>query len=141
MGKEAARGRRKHGRPFERVPEMPPLPPVRPPIGPIITPTENNVATYAELYALHLDNDDLLHRVIVATWLAAEAIRVEIDTTPNHANRMIWASGVFGGAGGQQMLNAVLAANADASVAQITGATDAQILAKVNDAVDLVAGV
>lgn len=99
------------------------------------------MASYEELYALHLDHDDLLQRVTVATWIAAEAIRQEDPGTANHANRMVWAAEVLAGASGQQMLNAVLAANATLTVAQIEAATDAQIQAKVDDAVDLVAGV
>ena len=99
------------------------------------------MASYAELYALHLDNDDLLHRITVATWIAAEAIRVEDPVTENHANRMIWAAEVLAGKSGQQMFNAVLAANAALTVALIEAATDEQIQTQVNDAVDLVAGV
>lgn len=102
------------------------------------------MATYTELYSLHSGQDELIHKVAVATWIAAEAIRVEEDTTPNHANRMAWAALVLADRGlsrANQMLKAVLAANRGATTAQIIGASDSEIQSKVNDAVDLVAGI
>ncbi len=101
------------------------------------------MATYTELYALHSGQDELLHKVAVATWVAAETIRAEVDTTPNHANRMAWAARVLSGGltDADQMLRALLAANRAVTPAQILGATDAAIQSKVDDAIDLVAGV
>ncbi len=101
------------------------------------------MASYTELYALQSDNDDLLHKVAVATWVAAEVVRAEDIATVNHANRVAWAGSVLNGgqSHARQMLRAVLAANAGLTVAQITGASDAAIQTKVNDAIDLVAGV
>lgn len=101
------------------------------------------MATYEELYALHSDNDDLLHKIAVANWVAADMIRAEVDTTPNHLNRVAWAARVLQGGSGstQQMLNAVLAQNRALTVAQITEAPDAAIQTAVDAAVDLVAGI
>ena len=98
------------------------------------------MATYEELYALHRDNDDLLHKIAVATWIAADTIRQEVDTTPNHTQRVVWASEVLSGARpAQQMFNAVLAQNVGATVTQIQNSTDAAIQTAVDAAVDLVA--
>ena len=98
------------------------------------------MATYLELHGLRADSD-LRYRVQVATWIAAEAIRVEDPATANHTNRVIWAKQVLGFADqhAEQMLCAVLAANHGLTVAQITGASDAAIQSAVNAAVDLVA--
>lgn len=52
------------------------------------------MATYTDLYALR-SNSQLKYRVQVATWVAAQAIRVEDPATANHANRMTWASQVL----------------------------------------------
>ncbi len=101
------------------------------------------MATYAELYGLQSDDDELLHKVAVATWVAAEAVRSEDVGTANHTNRVAWAGDVLNGGlrHAQQMLRAVLAANAGLTVAQIIGASDAAIQTKVDAAIDLVAGV
>ena len=100
------------------------------------------MATYEELFILHSDNDPLLQKITVANWIAADIIRLEVDTTPNHANRLTWAAGVLlgGVSSAQQMLNAVLAQNRALTVAQINGASDSDIQTAVNAAVDLVAG-
>lgn len=101
------------------------------------------MATYEELYSLHSDNDPLIQKIAVANWIAADAIRVESAATPNHANRLLWAKDMLntpGLAPAQQMLNAVLAQNKSLTVAQINGASDADIQTAVDAAVDLVAG-
>jgi len=100
------------------------------------------MASYEELYALHSDNDGLLHKVEVATWIAADTVRQESDTTPNHVARLVWAAKVLeDGRATQQMLNAILAQNNTATVAQIQNSTDAEIQAAVDAAVDLVSAV
>jgi hypothetical protein len=98
------------------------------------------MATYAELNALQ-NNDTLIEQVRVACVIAAETIRGESEATDNHANRMVWAASVFANprVEGTRMLWAVLAANKDMTVPQITGATDAQVQAAVDAAVDLFA--
>ncbi len=59
----------------------------------------------------------------------------------NHDNRLLWAQRAYRDpvGVGAEMLPAVLAANKDATVANITGATDAAIQTNVGDAVDLFA--
>ena len=98
------------------------------------------MATYSELRAL-FSNDELRHKIEIAVIIAAEAIRSELATVPNHANRLTWAIEAFNqpAAVANKMMMAVLAGNAAATVAQITGATDAAIQTKVNAAVDLFA--
>ena len=101
---------------------------------------EHDVASYLELHDTQ-SNNELNRRVQAACAIAAETIRGEDVGTTNHANRLTWAAGVFVDPGGEsrRMLWAVLAANKDSTVAQITGATDAQIQTAVDTAVDLFA--
>lgn len=98
------------------------------------------MATYAELFDLRA-NSAVKNKVTVACIVAAEAIRTENGGTANHANRLIWAAAVFANPEHEasRMLWAVLAANKDSTVGQITGATDAQIQAAVDAAVDVFA--
>lgn len=98
------------------------------------------MATYNELRALFA-NDDLRNRIEVAVIIAAESVRTEDAGTTNHANRLTWAKAAFSSPRGvaEQMLMALLAANNEATVAQITEATDAQIQTKVDAAVDVFA--
>ena len=99
------------------------------------------MATYSELYGLQ-SNHDLQQRVAVAIVIAADTIRAEDVATTNHANRMIWAKGAFGNAKGlaPDVLMALLAANKDANVAAIEGATDAAIQTAVDNVVNVFAG-
>lgn len=98
------------------------------------------MATYMELKAL-FSHSDLQDKVEVACIVAAETIRAEAADTDNHANRFVWAKRAFASASAvrNEMLAALLAANKDATVAQITGATDTAIQAKVDAAVDVFA--
>lgn len=98
------------------------------------------MATYAELFEVHSDND-LERRVDMACVIAAETIRNEDGAVANHANRLLWAASVFQNprAESTRMLWAVLAANKDNTVAQITGATDVQLQTAVDAVVDLFA--
>lgn len=98
------------------------------------------MATYDEL--LTASNDDGLRRKIrVAVVIAAETIRTEIDAVPNHANRYAWAKAVFEAPEvyAQRMVMAVLAQNKSATLAQITGASDATVQAAVDAAVNVFA--
>ena len=99
------------------------------------------MATYLELMTLQGDGD-LLNRVIVAVAIAADTIRLESAGTTNHANRMIWAEKAFSSpiVVGKSAYSAVLAANKDATVTQIQGATDAAIQTNVDAVVDVLAG-
>jgi len=98
------------------------------------------MATYMELKAL-FNHSDLQDKVQVACIVAAETIRSEDPGTSNHTNRLLWAKAAFEDPRSTQneMLMALLAANKDASVASITGATDSAIQTKVDDAVDVFA--
>lgn len=98
------------------------------------------MATYNELYGLNSDSE-LRNRVTMACIVAAETVMAEEDTTPNHANRLVWAALVFASPAmeAKRMFMAVLAANKDADVAAIQSATDAQIQAAVDNHVDLFA--
>jgi len=98
------------------------------------------MASYAELYGLRNDSA-LRNRVMVACIIAAEVVMAEVDTTPNHANRLVWAASVFANpvAEASRMFMAILAANSGLTVEQIQGATDAQIQTGVDDHIDLFA--
>lgn len=99
------------------------------------------MATYEELYGLHNDSA-LKNRVVVACIVAAEMVMGEVDTTLNHANRLLWAASVFVGPQAEAicMYWALLAANKDQSVEFISQtATDAQIQAEVEAHIDLFA--
>lgn len=96
------------------------------------------MASYIELRALFSHNE-LRNKVEVACIVAAETIRAESDTVPNHANRLLWARSAFASprSTSERMLMALLAANKLATVSAITGATDSQIQEKVDAAVDV----
>lgn len=98
------------------------------------------MATYSELFELRSDST-LRNRVAVACIVAAETIRNELDTVPNHANRLIWAADVFADPKPHavRMLWELLAANKDATSEAITTATDMSIQTKVDATVDLFA--
>jgi len=101
------------------------------------------MATYSELRAL-FNHNELRNNIEVACIVAAETIRGE---EPPDANRRLWANATMDNprSTSQKMLMAVLAANKDLDVGDaqtantILGATDAQIQAKVDAAVDLFA--
>jgi len=98
------------------------------------------MATYLELYSVQT-NDILRNKIRVAVIIAAETVRTEDSGTANHANRALWAAGVFENPSPEadRMRWAVLAANKDNETAEILGATDAQIQTAVDAAVDLFA--
>ena len=98
------------------------------------------MATYMEIRAL-FNNSELINKTQVACVIAAETIRTEDVGTANHANRLLWAKAAFASPASiaSQVLMAILAANSDLTVAQITGATDAVLQGKVDAAVDLFA--
>jgi len=97
------------------------------------------MATYAELLTLD-GNQALLDKIKVAVWVAADTIRAEEDTVPNHTQRIAWAKQAFSNPAEQAfiLLPAVLAQNKSASVAAITGASDAAVQAAVDAAVNCV---
>ena len=98
------------------------------------------MATYSELLQAS-ESEALRNRVRVACVLAADAIRTEPSNTPNKANRLKWAKTVLQNpaADVQAMVWAVLAQNASQPLSTIVNATDAQVLAAVSAAVDVLA--
>jgi hypothetical protein len=98
------------------------------------------MATYAELLSM-IDNEALFNKIRVAVWVAADTIRAEVDTTPNHAARVAWAKSAFANPDGAAriLMPAVLAQNKAADLATITAATDAQVQAAVDAAVNTIA--
>jgi hypothetical protein len=98
------------------------------------------MATYTELRTL-VNDGTLKDKVSIALLVAAEAIRNEDAGTTNHANRLKYAKKVLTDPDGNadDMLRALLAQNAAASLATITGASDATIQTAVNAAVNIFA--
>jgi len=98
------------------------------------------MATYAELLSM-IDNEALFNKIRVAVWVAADTIRAEVDTTPNHTARVAWAKAAFSNPDGAAriLMPAVLAQNKAADLATITAATDAQVQAAVDAAVNTIA--
>ena len=96
------------------------------------------MATYAELFALS-QNGPLKDKVAVACLMAAEIIRTELTSVPNHAARLVWARKALENPDAVAIaaLRAALVQNAALTVAQITGATDVALQTAVNNAVDL----
>ena len=110
------------------------------------------MATYAELRAFYGD-ENLATKVEVASVIVAQEILTgNDDSAPydqalgKHDARVIWAQSVVENTASvaQNILKLVLAANAGATVAQISGASDSAVLSNVRDVVDslsLVSGV
>lgn len=98
------------------------------------------MATYAELLQAQSDNT-LNLKIRVACIIAAEAVRTANPGPSNQAARLAWAKRVFEDPRkeGERMIWAVLAQNASATLAQITGASDATVQTAVNAAVDVFA--
>lgn len=98
------------------------------------------MATYEELLQANA-NTALINRVRVGVVVAATNIMTEADTTPLHAQRLLWAKSVFGdpAAAGLKMMWPVLAQNRALTLAQITGAADADVQGAVDAAVNVFA--
>ena len=98
------------------------------------------MATYLELFGLNSDSD-LQDRTVVASIVAAEAVRADATPPANQAAREAWAALVFANPKTEatRMLWALLAANKDSTVAAITGASDAVLQSAVDGAIDLFA--
>ena len=98
------------------------------------------MASYLELYGLQ-NNDDLHHKIATAVIVAADAIRTEDGAVVNHANRLLWARAAFESplTIAQHVMWAVLAANKDATVANILAATDSSIQTAVDNVIDVFA--
>lgn len=98
------------------------------------------MATYTELQSA-LENVGLKQRIRVACLIAADLVRQELDTVPNHTLRLAWAKSVYQNpdAAADAMILAVIAQNAAFTLAQIIGASDASVQTAVNNAVNVFA--
>lgn len=100
------------------------------------------MATYAELLNIRDGQigDGLRRQVRIAVVVAADLIRLE---NPSTTERRAWARAALQDPdrAADQMVWAVLAQNRAFTVAQITGASDADVQNAVNTAVNLLAGV
>lgn len=98
------------------------------------------MATYDELLTAS-QNEVFLRKIRVACVIAAETARTELNTVPNHVNRLAWAKAVFTNpeATARQMVWAVLAQNKGAAIGAITGASDATVQNAVDSAIDVFA--
>ena len=107
------------------------------------------MATYIELRNL-MNDSTLRNKVATAVIISADKVmRGDDGVTPfsqvagDHDIRITWAKTAFDSPEGEarKFLMSVLASNSGATVAAITGASDAVIQANVDEAVDLMAGV
>lgn len=98
------------------------------------------MATYQELIIL-AGNDRLRQQIKIAIAQAALTISLESGATPNHSLRLVWAKAALANpdAEVERVKWYVLAANAAATPAQISGADDPTVQANVNAAVNLFA--
>jgi hypothetical protein len=98
------------------------------------------MATYAELITASADAT-LRDKIRVACVVAAEGVRTESAATANHTERLKWAQKVFMDPSVEalRMTWAVLAQNRAATLAQITGASDAAVQTAVDAAVNVFA--
>lgn len=103
------------------------------------------MATYPEILDIATGSagEKLRNQVRVAIVVAADEVRKEAAGSTNRANRMSWARSVLTSpdAAVNQLMWVMLAQNRSRNVAQITGATDAEVQTAVGLAIDLLAGV
>ncbi|KKL99849.1 hypothetical protein LCGC14_1810340 [marine sediment metagenome] len=95
------------------------------------------MATYSELFGI-LGDSLLRNKITVAVGVAAETIRTEVDTTPNHTERVVWSKKAFTGPAlvADEILWSVIMANRSLTIAQILGAGDSAIQANVDAVID-----
>lgn len=95
------------------------------------------MAAYTALVAL-AQNDTLKQQIKMSIAVTANTITNEAGTVPNHAARVAWAKQALASpdAAVEQITWSVLAANAAATVTQITTATDATVQSAVDAAVN-----
>jgi len=108
---------------------------------PVSAKGEFDMASYLELFTLKNDSD-LQDRILVATVVAAEAIRTDADPPANQVQREAWARQALLDpvTESRRMLWAVLAANKSATTASILAVEDTVLQGSVNAVVDLFAG-
>lgn len=94
------------------------------------------MATYQQLYEAVEQAGPVINRCVVAVAVAAQAVLSEADTVTNHAARLTWARAALADPKG--MTNKMAYALASDSVVSVKGATatDADLLAAVNNLVN-----
>lgn len=98
------------------------------------------MATYVELFTLQSDAT-LLQRVTSALNVASVTVFEESGSTPGHDRRVLFAKAIVSNQTNtaQAMLKFLLGKFNANTVAQIQGATDAQLQTEVNAAINLFA--
>jgi hypothetical protein len=98
------------------------------------------MATYLEIIEL-LEDREIANRVQIAALVAADTIRAESSGTANHDNRLKWARDVIDNPAkdNKRMVKAVIIQNRALTVAQIKGASDANLQTAVDAVVNLFA--
>lgn len=98
------------------------------------------MATYRELNDL-VRNEELRDKITAACVVASDVIRTEDGGSANHANRVIWAKKVLANPKleAEKVIPLVIAANKDATAANIAGASDTAIQNNVNAVIDFIA--
>lgn len=99
------------------------------------------MATYVEIRDIATTGSVLIQKMQVAAAIAANKIRLEADSTPNHANRLKWAKYAFQNSeqAARDLLWPVLAANASFTSVAILAASDALVQSAVDSAIDTLA--
>ena len=99
------------------------------------------MATFNQLLLAYGDAQALNADLRVAIALAAEQIRLEVDTTRNHANRLKWAKKAMTSPDSvlEGVRWCVLAQKKDLTAVQIRQLSDADLIAAVLACVDLFA--
>lgn len=97
------------------------------------------MATFAELVTAS-GNTGLVEKIKIATLIAADSVRTEGQGVAHHQDRVRWAAKVFSEPDTQatKMIWPVLIQNRTATLAQITGASDAAVQSAVDAAVAVV---
>src|SRR4051812_40870047 len=98
------------------------------------------MALYTQLYDLQNDSV-LMNRTCIAVADIAMDIYAEVNTTPNHANRLLWAKDALDSpiSKAPGMLRVALVKNKALTTAQIQGADDPTLKAALAGVVDLFA--
>lgn len=99
------------------------------------------MATYAQIVNV-LEDEGLARSVRAAVMVAADTVRAEVSSTPNHANRLAWARSVMISpeSSSLAMLRAVVMQKRAETAGAIRGLSDTDVQTAVDAAVDLFAG-
>ena len=100
------------------------------------------MSTYLELLAA-TEDEAFNNKVRFSVLVAINKVQTEPEATVNHANRMVWAKEAIANPDPitARVVRLILAEDKGIAVATILAYTDANIQAKANAAIDLLAGV